>query len=550
MTDESLLARLEAARDQVKLDPKGTLSRLLEVFRVHPAAEVATAIRALGAYAAVGVTAPAAAKGKERQALWLAGMQGGDPALRGVLLAVLLETKSNEESLERLEALEPFVPDPRITDTIVSILDKPPYNAGASRTGRFWTRVFQLLSALGDPAIAPHLERWPLHWQSKARLTPTEAQTLAERLDRTRKRMALPAAPTLGERERAALASLVASLSSATSSSDDDLGRGLLEAVYADPGPDEPRAVYADWLVRRGDPWGELINLQLTQASASAPAGTASRVAELVAAHSRRILGPLYERVKRSSLTFERGFLDVCEPVQGVTNDPAWATVGTLVGAAPDARMKRLHTLIRQSNATLSALEKLDPPPPISTLQWMPDADPEAAEALFLRLYRAGKLAKLTKLYATPYPITRPANLALLGWLSKVAVFSQLEELGLSLAPDFVGEILAFLLALDSSPDSLPARVVITVGSWLTAKAFVCLERTSAGSRLLVLVGPRGEPDFERCWASVRAADFDVTVVGSAATITRLLPIVRASAPRSATALVRKPENPIAFLQV
>ncbi len=40
---------------------------------------------------------------------------------------------------------------------------------------------------------------------------------------------------------------------------------GLLEAIYAAPERDEPRLVYADWLLERQDPLGELIQLQVAQ---------------------------------------------------------------------------------------------------------------------------------------------------------------------------------------------------------------------------------------------------------------------------------------------
>lgn len=41
----------------------------------------------------------------------------------------------------------------------------------------------------------------------------------------------------------------------------------LLEAVYADPAADEPRAIYSDFLLERGDRLGELIALQLARAA-------------------------------------------------------------------------------------------------------------------------------------------------------------------------------------------------------------------------------------------------------------------------------------------
>src|SRR5207249_8646914 len=47
---------------------------------------------------------------------------------------------------------------------------------------------------------------------------------------------------------------------------DDAMLDSLRAAVYADPGADEPRAMYADYLMSRGDPRGELVALQLGRA--------------------------------------------------------------------------------------------------------------------------------------------------------------------------------------------------------------------------------------------------------------------------------------------
>lgn len=46
-----------------------------------------------------------------------------------------------------------------------------------------------------------------------------------------------------------------------------DIPAPLLEAVWADPASDAPRAVLADWLIARGSALGELIQLQLARAS-------------------------------------------------------------------------------------------------------------------------------------------------------------------------------------------------------------------------------------------------------------------------------------------
>ena len=46
----------------------------------------------------------------------------------------------------------------------------------------------------------------------------------------------------------------------------------LLAQIYANPDDDALRAVYADALLERGDPRGELITLQLERTRAGAPA--------------------------------------------------------------------------------------------------------------------------------------------------------------------------------------------------------------------------------------------------------------------------------------
>jgi uncharacterized protein (TIGR02996 family) len=56
---------------------------------------------------------------------------------------------------------------------------------------------------------------------------------------------------------------------------------GLLRAVLAAPADDRPRLVYADWLSQRGDPWGELIVLQI---GGQGPARQSELLRELAAA--------------------------------------------------------------------------------------------------------------------------------------------------------------------------------------------------------------------------------------------------------------------------
>ncbi|MCX5746805.1 MAG: TIGR02996 domain-containing protein [Proteobacteria bacterium] len=77
----------------------------------------------------------------------------------------------------------------------------------------------------------------------------------------------------------------------------------LRAAIFAAPDDDAPRMVYADALLERGDPRGELIVLQLRGVDPI-------RQAELVATHQAAWLGALAPAL--SEVVFERGFLARC----------------------------------------------------------------------------------------------------------------------------------------------------------------------------------------------------------------------------------------------
>ena len=141
----------------------------------------------------------------------------------------------------------------------------------------------------------------------------------------------------------------------------------LRAAVYANPADDAPRAVYADWLLERGDPLGELIALQLQ------PEHDRRRMEALVKAHAARIVGPMRQLFVRDSWTIERGFLATCRIRRGVVPqpDPAWATVREIDGAIPASDAHPMPVLraargIRPSE--LARLAALATPPPLEEL--------------------------------------------------------------------------------------------------------------------------------------------------------------------------------------
>ena len=88
-------------------------------------------------------------------------------------------------------------------------------------------------------------------------------------------------------------------------------GRALRDAVLAAPEDDVPRVLFAEWLIARGDPWGELIRAQCALGAGLNPAERIALREEeraLLARHQRAWLAP-YE-ARGMSLALRRGFVD------------------------------------------------------------------------------------------------------------------------------------------------------------------------------------------------------------------------------------------------
>jgi uncharacterized protein (TIGR02996 family) len=124
----------------------------------------------------------------------------------------------------------------------------------------------------------------------------------------------------------------------------------LRAAVYADPGADEPRAIYADYLQSRGDPRGELVALQLARARSGGPISDRERV--LVERYGAACCE--LQCVGRGRFELERGFprAVVTSDAEDIPDDarhPAWATIDVLsttrldVLFNPHLRVRRLH---------------------------------------------------------------------------------------------------------------------------------------------------------------------------------------------------------------
>ena len=108
---------------------------------------------------------------------------------------------------------------------------------------------------------------------------------------------------------------------------DDPIADRLRALVWADPVPDGPREVYADYLQQQGDPLGELIALQLERARTSRP--ITRRELALREPHGRRAARPLEFHLNRFAI--ERGFIATGTPRSTMPPEiamhPAWSTL-------------------------------------------------------------------------------------------------------------------------------------------------------------------------------------------------------------------------------
>lgn len=316
---------LERAADASTDDER--LASLLEAWRERRLARtadlVATVARRLPS------REPPKAAAAEAQERWLRA--ASEPAARDLdgLLADIV-TARREASTDRVAAIGAWPDDPRIAPGLLALVRKRPFTSVPARP--FWTAVFRELrrrAAAGDLA---EIER--LREGARAGVTAFDDYVAAKltALARAIEQRDPPPAPTPDE--TALLDRLAASLANPTEERAQKTADDFLAAIWRDPADDGLREVFADWLLERGDPRGELIALQLGRARGTASGEGAKRERELLAKHARAWMGPLEPAVHGTSFRFDRGFLYACKiawrrlvATPGLAHHPAWATV-------------------------------------------------------------------------------------------------------------------------------------------------------------------------------------------------------------------------------
>jgi|GEM_PF-7059535 len=311
MDPKSLVARAERELAQ----PDVSLATLLEVFRAQPSARLAEVIERLSTVAEATRPPVPGKSAKERLDAAKRLIKAGDAVDLPRLYRVLPSLKQ-AEAMDLLAQLASLPPDPRVLVEVTKLLADPPWASSASH--KFWRALLVVQQQQHDPRVAGAIgkvavaEAFGGGWAGEA-ITEIVTRALAK----------MPPPPADDPALSAQLGRMIEKIGSTTSSGDE-----LLARIYARPDDDALRAVYADWLVERGEPRGELISLQLGPSSEA----VRKREAQLLGQHGAEWLGPLARVCE--SYRFERGFLSEARVHPGralaLAAERSWATLRTL----------------------------------------------------------------------------------------------------------------------------------------------------------------------------------------------------------------------------
>ena len=317
MADALLRAR-DAASDAERL------AALLDAWADRPLDELVPVIERAAQRAATPPvrTASHASKAEAEHDEWMVTALRGEPADLDWLLAHLV-TAHGWMARERIKQLVTRPVDPRFGPALLGIARAKPLSTHRP----FWTMVLQLLNRNAHHRLAPLIA--PL---LTGRRITTFDEHLHDRLARLLRRVQTMTRLDPMARELALLAEISTRLASAEAASPTKTADDFLREIWTTPDDDGLREVFADWLMLREDPRGELIMLQLARHRGVVDATAARRERALLAAHARSWMGSLAPAVHATKFTFERGFLASCAIVwkrlsPALMTDPAWATV-------------------------------------------------------------------------------------------------------------------------------------------------------------------------------------------------------------------------------
>ncbi|MFT3691612.1 MAG: TIGR02996 domain-containing protein [Kofleriaceae bacterium] len=323
--DVALKAAIAAA------SPVEMLGHLLASWRAYPAPAVADLIDAASRNA-LRDRPPTELTGTlaDRQAAWMTVRRAEDP-LDVPWLVSSVFTARVAMTIQRLEAVAKLPRDPRISGGLIAQLHTP---QTLHARGSLWTRVCRVIRDQNDHRVIDQIERLLARFNDR-NIEASESQgQLTARLAQTRSILAgrlLPPPPP----DPALIAQVAARLDDPDASARTETARTIddfIADIWAHPKDDGLRDVFADWLIQRDDPRGELIALQVGKTQGRSTKDGEKREKKLLAEHARLWMGPLAPVVK--NYVFERGFLARAEinwralaAQPALMTHPAWATV-------------------------------------------------------------------------------------------------------------------------------------------------------------------------------------------------------------------------------
>ena len=271
-------------------------------------------------------------------------------ALPPALASLSTQTAANAHTVLRRIAV-----DPCVAPALLDLLAKPPWRANPSLP--FWRACCARIVFTRDPRILEKLEHVALGYPKT--IPTTVGEKVAGYLNKAalQLRAAIDAIDKLDARTDAACTELERRLGAkppAPRTLGTQIVDTLLAAVYEAPHDDAPRLVLADHLVQRGDPRGELINLQLARAAGRADDTPRARELELLAASNGQWVGRIGLAIDVERFVFHRGFVAYGQlprtrgTLAQFVSDPAWATLEIL-----DVNWT---TLLRDERAALGQL--------------------------------------------------------------------------------------------------------------------------------------------------------------------------------------------------
>ncbi len=491
-------------------DHPAALAAALAAYRAQPSSLLAELVDALSAR----VPAPKLAQARGEDAkrafhrAFLALARGGGPEALPALLAGLtrqLEVhdvsilvrefarKRHRVFLERLAALDRFLPDPRAAAPLLELAARAPFEAidEAAAAAVYGPLVAALVRA-GDVRVPARLEALAARpgWRTKT-LRAYLAQALAGAA-----RVLAAAERPLSPPDSAAVERLLAELGaprapvSPRATDGPQSPEQVLAEVLARPDDRELRLVLGDLLLERGDPRGELIALQAKDARGEASLKERSRIQGLIRKHQRDWLGEL--SLALCNVRFELGFPVAAEVRQGAAaEDDVWAR------AAEDPGLATLREL-RQGQASeelyarfvtspaLRRLEDVDLPSRRLLTTVCERGEPWSFRRLRLRRYARGALDLIAASPSLP-------------WLRELDVRASLDELA-RLEAELRGHpLLGQLARVTLEPHGYYHEEPLA--AWLSSvRALAPLPSLALRKVTATVAGPRGELALE-VWA-------------------------------------------------